>query len=432
MQLSKKQILVILAFAGAAVATPLTARTVSYKGTKVVRLDVLTKDESNLVKSIVDTLGLDTWTHSYDVNNHVDVVVPPSIQTKFHKLLEGTGVHEEIMHEDLEAAIEAESNLSHLPSSYKFNAQAAPDPNWYQAYHAYNDHLSYLQALVATYPNNAEIVTSGKSTEGREITGIHIWGKKKGKEAAVLHGTVHAREWISAKVVEYFALQLLQGAGNGTAAATVDKYDYYIFPVVNPDGFVYSQTNDRMWRKNRLKSSSSSCVGTDINRNWDYKWGAGGGASTSPCAQDYQGVSAGNTAEYKGLEAFLNNLVKTTGVKLYIDYHSYSQMILSPWGYTCDILPQEVDEHMRIMTAWEAASRKRYGTKWTFGPACQTIYATTGDSTDYTYGALNITHSYGVELRDTGRYGFLLPANQIVPSAEEAWDGFKVLIAELK
>lgn len=207
-----------------------------------------------------------------------------------------------------------------------------------------------MHKLVAAYPGHSEIVVSGMSTQGREIFGIHIWGNQKGKEAVVLHGTVHAREWITAKVTEFFAEHLLMGtSNNATAAATVNKYDYYIFPVVNPDGFTYSQTTDRMWRKNRLVDNNSGCIGTDVNRNWDYKWSNSGGASTNPCDQDFKGLSAGNTAEYQGLSSFIQNLVQTVGVKAYIDYHSYSQLILSPWGYTCTQNAPDAALHMSTM-----------------------------------------------------------------------------------
>src|SRR4051812_7154726 len=54
-------------------------------------------------------------------------------------------------------------------------------------------------------------------------------------------------------------------------------------------GFVYTQTNDRLWRKNRQTLSGNSCVGRDINRNWPYMWSVPGGASTDPCAEDYKG-----------------------------------------------------------------------------------------------------------------------------------------------
>jgi carboxypeptidase A2 len=67
--------------------------------------------------------------------------------------------------------------------------------------------------------------------------------------------------------LRYFAWQLLtKYASDSTVKSLVDKFDFYITPIVNPDGFVYTQTTDRLWRKNRQTVSSSSCVGRDINR----------------------------------------------------------------------------------------------------------------------------------------------------------------------
>ncbi|EPS35923.1 hypothetical protein H072_10583 [Dactylellina haptotyla CBS 200.50] len=434
MHFSKKQILAILAFAGAAAASPVSygVETVSHKGTRVVRLETLTEKDVAFAKGLVDNLHLDTWTHGYKVGSHVDVAIPVSVQAEFDRLALKAGLKTHLMHADLGTAIEEESRIStEALAKTTFSAQDGPDPNWFTAYHPYDQHLKYLDSLVASFPGHAEIVTSGKSTNGKPITGIHIWGKQKGKEAIVLHGNVHAREWITSKVTEYFAYNLLKGTGsNATVALSsmTDNYDYFIFPVVNPDGFVYSQENNRMWRKNRLSPGGSSCVGTDINRNWDYKWNLSGGASTNKCAEDYKGTAAGSTEEFKGLSAFLKNLVSTVGVKLFIDYHSYSQLIMSPWGYTCDTPAPDEAEHMRVMKVWEAAMQKPYGTKFDYGPSCTTIYPTTGDSTDYTYGALKIVHSYSVELRDTGRSGFVLPPAQIAPSGDEAFQGLQALV----
>ncbi|KAF3924390.1 hypothetical protein AA313_de0204254 [Arthrobotrys entomopaga] len=428
MYFSKTQILAILAFTGAVTASPVSSavQNVSHKGTRVVRLETATEKDVAFVKGLVDNLHLDTWTHNYHVGSHVDVAVPVSAQPVFDRLSERAGLKIHVMHADLGAAIEEESRVSILASSSRVDA--GPDPNWFTAYHAYADHLTYLNGLVSSFPDHAEIVTAGKSTQGKPITGIHIWGSTKGKPAMVLHGNVHAREWITSKVTEYFAHSLLSGT-DATTKSMTDNYDYYIFPIVNPDGFAYSQTNNRMWRKNRL--GSGSCIGTDINRNWDYKWDLPGGASTSKCAEDYRGTAAGSTPEYQGLSAFLKDLKDTVGVKLYIDYHSYSQLILAPYGYTCKAAAPDAAEHMRVMKIWEAAMEKVHGTRFQYGPTCQTIYATTGDSADYTYGALGIVHSYAVELRDTGNYGFILPASQIIPSGEEAWAGFQALVGAI-
>jgi hypothetical protein len=93
-------------------------------------------------------------------------------------------------------------------------------------------------------------------------------------------------------------------------------------------GFKYTQSADRMWRKNRQQTSGSSCLGHDINRNWPYQWD-GPGSSTNPCAEDFRGSSQGDAPETKALSGFLQQVKNSQGLKLYIDYHSYSQLFMT-------------------------------------------------------------------------------------------------------
>lgn len=94
-------------------------------------------------------------------------------------------------------------------------------------------------------------------------------------------------------------------------------------------GFLYTQSTDRMWRKNRQSTSGSSCVGHDINRNWPFQWSAPGGASTNPCAEDFKGKSAGDAPETAALSSWLKGVKASQGLKLFIDYHSYSQLFMT-------------------------------------------------------------------------------------------------------
>lgn len=304
-----------------------------------------------------------------------------------------------------------------------------PSLTWFNSYHAYNDHIAFFNDLQASFPQNSEIINIGNSAQGRSIFGIHLWGSggKGSKPAVYFHGTVHAREWITAKVVEYISYQLLtQYASNSTVKSILDKYDFYILPFVNPDGFVYSQTSDRLWRKNRQSRSGVSCVGTDLNRNWPYKWELTGGASTNACAETYKGQAAGDAPEMRALKAFTDRLAAGKGIKLYIDWHSYGQYILLPYGYNCQA---RAANHNRQMTlAQNLAStiqRAGYNTRWTYGPSCSTLYATTGSSTDYITDVSKAEFAWTIELRPTSSSGsgFVLPASQILPSAIEQWAG---------
>lgn len=109
----------------------------------------------------------------------------------------------------------------------------AVNSTWFNSYHPYADHVQFLNDLRAHYPANSEIVQIGNSLQGRPITGIHFYGSggKGSKPAIVLHGTVHAREWIGTMVTEYLAYNLLTNyATNAEIKGFVDKYDFYIFP----------------------------------------------------------------------------------------------------------------------------------------------------------------------------------------------------------
>jgi hypothetical protein len=108
---------------------------------------------------------------------------------------------------------------------------------------------------------------------------------------------------------------------------------------------------------------------------------------------------------------------------LLINGSSYGQYILWPYGYDCALRAENDAQHRTLATRAQSAIRAVSGTAYTIGPSCSTLYATTGSSTDYTDVQGNATYSYTYELRDTGTYGFTLPANQIRPTVVETWAG---------
>jgi len=111
--------------------------------------------------------------------------------------------------------------------------------NWFTKYHHYTSHQKFLLDLSAANQNHSCLFTVGQSFEKRNIQGIHIWGALgPGKKAAVIfHGTAHGREWISTMVTEYLAYQLLASYGKDKEITTsLDNFDFYILPIVNPDG----------------------------------------------------------------------------------------------------------------------------------------------------------------------------------------------------
>lgn len=190
-----------------------------------------TGDNLAAVQDELAAFSLNPW--NINVAKYMDVAISPDQIDKFELL----NLDTILMHEDLGADIKAEWNPE--ASSSGLQRRALPGLSYFNNYHSYDDHLQYLEDVQSSFASKSEIVTSGTSVEGRPITGIHLWGSggKGSKPAILFHGTVHAREWITTMTVEYLTYQLVTGYGMDlNATAMLDTYDFYIFPIVNPDG----------------------------------------------------------------------------------------------------------------------------------------------------------------------------------------------------
>jgi len=182
-----------------------------------------------------------------------------------------------------------------------------------------------------------------------------------------------------------------------------------------------------MWRKTRKPNSGTSCVGTDPNRNWPYMWNRGG-SSPDPCNDAYHGSAPGSETEPMAIANLVKNTPRVMG---YMDIHSYSQLFMSAWGYTT-ALPRDYTRMLQLMTPIVNSIASIHGRRYREGNIASTIYVASGSSVDYTYGELGVVYSWAVELRDTGQYGFILPANQIRPQGEEFMAGVMVMANAIK
>lgn len=160
-----------------------------------------------------------------------------------------------------------------------------------------------------------------------------------------------------------------------------------------------------------------------MNRNYGHKWG-GQGSSRQPCSETFAGSKAFSEPETKAVNDFLRT--SPANFKASISFHSYGQYILYPWGYDRKV-PADHLELDKIAKEAAAAIKAVDGKVYTVGPAGSTLYPASGGSDDWAKGDLKFKYSYTVELRDEGRYGFMLPANQIIQSGEESLAFVKVL-----
>nr|CAD7194053.1 unnamed protein product [Timema douglasi] len=238
---------------------------------------------------------------------------------------------------------------------------------------------------------------------------------------------IHAREWISPATVTYIINELTENRHiHGDA---VQNVDWYILPIVNPDGYEYTHRTDRLWRKNRSNGNSGGrCAGVDLNRNFAYKWG-GAGSSHQPCKEIYAGSSGFSEPETSAVSNFV--LSKKDQIKAYVTFHSYGQYILYPWGYD-RVVPPDYKDLDRVARKAAQAMYKAGGSTYTVGSAATTLYAASGGSDDWAKGSAKIKYTYTIELRDRGYHGFVLPSNYIVPTASEGLAAIKVFAQEVQ
>lgn len=384
-----------------------------FDGDSVVRARIRTAEDLTAISAI----SPDPWTCGTPGLGLFDFRIPAGRLPD----LQATGIPFDILIPDVQALIDAENVRLSAVRLEGGGGGGAPGPGgpWFNDYKNYADISAYASQLAAEFPALATRFSLGQSFQGREVFGLRIAapGTPANAPAIFLHGLQHAREWITGATTMYLADRLLRTATSDPAvAATLASLQFIIVPVSNPDGYVYTWTNNRLWRKNRRPNPNGS-VGTDTNRNWGFAWGLNNGSSGTQGSETYRGPSAFSEVETQLLRDFA---LARPFIRAHFDVHSYSQLVLSPNGYTADLPPSAPlfdDLNALLVRAFARA----HGTTFVGGPTFSTIYPVSGGSTDWFFGDRGFL-SWGVELRDTGQTGFLLPAAQIIPTGEETFD----------
>ncbi|XP_030830920.1 carboxypeptidase B [Strongylocentrotus purpuratus] len=381
-----------------------TALAVNYDGYKVFR--VTPKDRLQLEKLVVlkSVLGnyVNFWKEPADVDRPVDMLVSPEYQDLVLGLVNGRDLDVEVTVDDLQTDIDEERAGTTATFSYtQFNTLDLIE--------------GWMNDLAAQYSSIVSVVTVGSSYEGRDIKALKIGTNQfsNSKRSVWYEGGIHAREWISPATMIYMTKLLLDGYDSNDQDATtmIEELHTYILPVYNVDGYEFTWTSDRMWRKTRSPNSASTCVGTDPNRNWDYEWVA----KVSKCSESYPGTHPWSEIEVETVTDYITNL---NSVEAFIDFHAYGEMWMTPWGYT-ESLPTDYTVQKSVSdSAVSAMGNRSYKT----GSIANVIYQAYGSSVDWTYGALGIVHSYAVELRGTS---FVISPTQIDDSGIETYEALK-------
>ncbi|XP_029009943.1 carboxypeptidase A1-like [Betta splendens] len=394
----------------------------TFEGHQVLRITPKDDIQLLLVKYLetMTELELDFWQGATDVSLPVDVRVP------FHSLqavkvyLETQSIQYHIMIKDLQAVLEEEQQQM---ESVRFAQPSNTDAFDYANYHTLSEIYSFQDMLVAENPKLVSKLVIGQSYEGRALNVLKFSTGGTNRPAIWIDTGIHSREWVTQASGTWFAKKIVKDYGTDPAlTAILDKMDIFLEIVTNPDGFQFTHTSNRLWRKTRKPNRGSNCIGVDPNRNWAVGFG-GPGTSRDPCSDIYPGPRANSESEVKAIVDFVRS---HRNIKAFISIHSYSQLLMYPYGYTRTPAKDE-DELRRLAKKATDALASLFGTRYRYGSIIRTIYQASGGSIDWAYDQ-GIKYSYTFELRDTGFSGFMLPAQQIIPTAEETWLALRAIM----
>ncbi|XP_049578681.1 carboxypeptidase A1 [Syngnathus scovelli] len=388
----------------------------TFEGHQVLRMVAKDEAQLSLLTQLedIEEYGVDFWKEAKDLDSYVDVRVPVESLEAVKLFLESNNIDYSIMIEDLQAILDEEQE--EMDASAREAEPRNTNSFDFARYHTLSELYRFQNMLVAENPKLVSKLVIGQSYEGRPLNVLKFSTGGNNRPAIWIDTGIHSREWVTQASGTWFAKKIVTDYGRDPAlTAILDKMDIFLEMVTNPDGYYYTHTKNRMWRKTRKPNPGSSCVGVDPNRNWDAGFG-GPGASGSPCSETYRGPRAHSESEVSSIV----NFVKSHGnIKSFVSIHSYSQMLLYPYGYTRTPVKDQAELHAVARKAiTDLASL--YGTWYRYGSIINVIYQASGGTIDWTYNQ-GIKYSFTFELRDTGRYGFALPANQIIPTARETW-----------
>jgi hypothetical protein len=263
-------------------------------------------------------------------------------------------------------------------------------------YHTYAEMLDEMRSIAREYPEITRLVDIGDSWEKTQgIADRDIWAMKisnnpdqdePGEPNVLIMGCHHARELISVEIPLAIIKKLTDDYSvDPLCKRLVDNRQIWVVPMVNPDGHVYVETVNPLWRKNRNTNGSPNpdSQGVDLNRNYGFKWGFDDiGSSPKPSAEDYRGAAAFSEPETRTVR----DLVEVHDFDLALSYHSYGDMVVFPWHYVSRDT-RDNRTFKRLGRTYTISNGYAYG-----NVKDHILYRTNGDLDDWMYGARDGKH----------------------------------------
>ncbi|WP_019854697.1 M14 family metallopeptidase [Actinopolyspora mortivallis] len=298
-------------------------------------------------------------------------------------------------------------------------------------YHTYSEMTEEVDTAATEHPGIVDRTSVGRSAQGRDIPAVKISdnaGTDENEPEVLFTCNQHAREHLTAEMCLHILRRYTDNYGSDPAITdTVDSREIWVVPMVNPDGVVYDVggTYYRGWRRNREPAP------VDLNRNWGHKWGCCGGSSGSPSSPTYRGPAPFSAPETSAIRDFVESRVVDGTQQLtgHIDFHTFSELVLWPYGYTtADTAPGMTEEEYR---RFASIGRSMAATNGYTPMQSSDLYVTDGSVNDWMWAEHGIL-SFTFEMYPSsgGLDGFYPPDEVIQRETSRNDEAVSILLEE--
>ena len=250
-------------------------------------------------------------------------------------------------------------------------------------FYTLDEMLQELDDMHTLYPDLITLkspINNFQTVEGKSIYFVKISDNPNVDEnepEMLFTGIHHAREPAAMQQLIFYMWYLLENyATNDEVKSIVDNTEQFFVPIVNPDGYRYNQTTNPngggYWRKNR-KNNGGGNYGVDNNRNYSYHWGESG--VSGPNGDTYNGTAPFSEIENQAIKW----LCEQHQFKMAINNHTYSSLLLFPFGYALNAPTPD-------NATYEAISGLMVQENGYVNEISSTLYPAAGDSDDWMYG----------------------------------------------
>ncbi|KAL7033049.1 hypothetical protein ACKWTF_007472 [Chironomus riparius] len=429
-----------------------------YNNYQLWRLFPMSKDDVKYLNEFrMSTNGRKIhWLKNINIKDSTDVVVPPSYVNSFKDFLSEGEIKHSIKIRSIQHAIKFENPRLNKRDQIELELINGHPITWYR-YHTFRDIQMYYDYLKRKYPSFVELIQIGWSFNGKPLTIVKVSSKPKQtlydtkKPAIFILSGTSPHIWLPIACSTYILNSLVTNIANDDSfGRMIRKFDWYILSLLNPDGYDYSMTVDRLWQKSRSRQFLSTdetfissalnwfrssnvnqtekvCYGVDMTKNFDSNWKEDESTEKSKCSDFYKGPHASSEPEIKLLSNFL--LKHNKSIKLFMNLDGYGQQILFPSSKLNRSFMDELNDMARSglrNVKMHRDGERKYGINTNYSGM------SSGTVESFAMNKAKIKYTYRIESMDNTQYSIFVPATSIEQNANEILDIIKGMVKHLE